>query len=121
MEEQTQKANEAVNHPSHYNQYPIEVIDMMERIFGLEATELWCVMTAFKYRMRMGHKDDIQQDMEKEQWYLRRAESIRYRQMNIASENISAEAKLRAISEVLRTSCDVQAIFAELKRILEIK
>lgn len=121
MEEQTQKANEAVNHPSHYNQYPIEVIDMMERIFGQAATELWCVMTAFKYRMRMGHKDDIQQDMEKEQWYLRRAESIRYRQMHIASENTSAEDKLRAISKVLRTSCDVQAIFAELKRILEIK
>lgn len=121
MEEQTQKANEAVNHPSHYNQYPIEVIDMMESIFGLEATKLWCVMTAFKYRMRMGHKDDIQQDMEKEQWYLRRAESLRYRQKNIMSENISAEAKLRAISEVLRTTCDVQAIFAELRRILEIK
>jgi selenocysteine lyase/cysteine desulfurase len=113
-----EKSNNVTNHPSYYNQYPIEVIDMMERIFGLENTELWCVMTAFKYRMRMGHKDDIQQDMEKEQWYLRRAESLRYRQKNIASENISAEAKLRAISEVYRTTSDVQAFFAELKRIL---
>ena len=121
MEEQTQKANEAVNHPSHYNQYPIEVIDMMERIFGLEATEVWCTMTAFKYRMRAGYKDNLTQVLKKEQWYLRKAKELRYRQKNIASENISAEAKIRAISEVLRTTCDVQAIFAELKRILEIK
>ena len=101
--------------------YDLETIEMMRKIWGDEAVAQWCEMTAFKYRMRMGHKDDIQQDMEKEQWYLRRAESLRYRQKNIASENISAEAKLRAISEVLRTTCDVQAIFAELKRILEIK
>lgn len=112
---------EQVNHPQHYKTYDVETIDMMIRIWGIQETISFCKLNAFKYRMRMGHKDDIQQDMEKEQWYLRRAEALRYRQKNIASENISAEAKIRAISEVLRTSCDVQAIFAELKRILEIK
>ena len=29
---------EQVNHPEHYNQYDIEVIDMMERIFGIKDT-----------------------------------------------------------------------------------
>lgn len=67
---------EMVNHPSHYNQYPKETIDMMVDIFGKEATRLWCVMTAFKYRMRMGLKDDIQQDFEKEQWYLNKAKEL---------------------------------------------
>ena len=67
------------------------------------------------------YKDNLTQVLKKEQWYLRKAKELRYRQKNIASENISAEAKIRAISEVLRTTCDVQAIFAELKRILEIK
>ena len=67
---------EMVNHPSHYNQYPKETIDMMVDIFGKEATRQWCVMTAFKYRMRMGLKDDIQQDFEKEQWYLNKAKEL---------------------------------------------
>lgn len=68
---------EQVNHPSHYGQYPIETIDMMERIFGREKTLWWCIMTAFKYRMRMGHKDPIEQDLAKERWYLDYAEKLR--------------------------------------------
>ena len=67
---------EMVNHPSHYNQYPKETIDMMVDIFGKEATRQWCVMAAFKYRMRMGLKDDIQQDFKKEQWYLNKAKEL---------------------------------------------
>lgn len=70
------KDKEMVNHPSHYNQYPIETIDMMVSIFGKEATRQWCVMTAFKYRMRLGHKDDVQQDLAKEQWYLNKAKEL---------------------------------------------
>ena len=64
-----------VNHPAHYNDYPIETIDMMERIWGKSAVKLWCEMTAFKYRMRLGHKDDINQDLKKESWYLQKAKS----------------------------------------------
>jgi len=118
MEEQTQKINRNVEHPSHYNQYPIETIDMMERIFGLEATELWCVMTAFKYRMRLGHKDDTQQDMEKEQWYLHRADYIRDKQKQQAAEQFTAEAKLRAINLAMQNLCDVQGLLREIRHIL---
>lgn len=59
---------EQVNHPAHYNNYDVEVIDMMRRIWGDEATALWCKMTAYKYRMRMGTKPDntIFQDIAKE-------------------------------------------------------
>ena len=67
---------EMVNHPSHYNQYPKEIIDMMVDIFGRDAVRQWCVMTAFKYRMRMGLKDDIEQDFNKEQWYLNKAKEL---------------------------------------------
>lgn len=66
-----------VKSPSHYNQYPIETIDMMERVFGTLDTITWCMMTAFKYRMRMGLKDDINQDLAKEEWYLKKAEELR--------------------------------------------
>lgn len=63
---------EMVNHPKHYNNYEIEVIDMMERIWGPEETAIFCKLNAFKYRMRLGTKptSDIQEDLKKEKWYL---------------------------------------------------
>ena len=72
-------AYEMVNHPTHYNQYDIEVIDMIIRIWGPEAAALWCDITAFKYRMRMGTKPDnsIEQDIKKEPWYLNKSKEIR--------------------------------------------
>lgn len=69
-------SKEQVNHPSHYNRYDIETIDMMERVFGTLDTINWCRMTAFKYRMRLGLKDDIEQDLAKEEWYLKKAEEL---------------------------------------------
>ena len=69
-------SEEKVNHPKHYNKYPIEVIDMMESIWGIEATINFCIMNAFKYRMRLGEKDDITQDLAKEEWYLKKAQEL---------------------------------------------
>lgn len=63
--------------PSHYKQYPIEVIDMMIAIFGKEAARNYCLMTAFKYRMRLGHKDAVDQELKKEKWYLDKAEELK--------------------------------------------
>lgn len=82
------KKYEMVNHPQHYNNYDVEVVDMMERIWGTKATIEWCKMTAYKYRMRMGTKpaeDDtkeamkakLMEDFEKEQWYLDKAEELK--------------------------------------------
>lgn len=70
---------EHVNHPSHYNNYSIEAIDMMVKIWGNEKTADWCEMTAFKYRMRMGTKPEnpIDQDLAKEKWYLDKAKELR--------------------------------------------
>ena len=61
-----------VNHPQHYNNYDVEVIEMMRRIWGDEAVDTWAKLTAFKYRMRMGTKPDtpVEQDLEKENFYL---------------------------------------------------
>ena len=69
---------EMVNHPSHYNNYDVEVVDMMERIWGKEATANWCKMTAFKYRMRMGTKpgSTVHEDLQKEAWYLNKAKEL---------------------------------------------
>ena len=78
---------EMVNHPQHYNNYDVEVVDMMEKIWGTKATMEWCKMTAYKYRMRMGTKpaeDDtreamqkkLMEDFNKEQWYLDKAKEL---------------------------------------------
>ena len=68
---------EEVNYPARYNQYSVEAIDMMIAIWGPEKTADWCEMTAFKYRMRLGHKDDIEQELAKEKWYLDKAKELR--------------------------------------------
>ena len=74
-----EKPYEFVNHPSHYNNYSVEVIDMMLCIYGPQKTFDFCEMNAYKYRMRMGTKPgiDINQDLEKERWYLKKAKEIK--------------------------------------------
>ena len=70
--------SEQVNHPKHYNHYPIEVIDMMISIWGLSKAIDFCYMNAFKYRMRLGLKnpDHFQEDRDKEEWYLKKAKEL---------------------------------------------
>lgn len=60
---------EQVNHPQHYTTYDVETIDMMLRIWGVQETISFCKLNAFKYRMRAGHKDNAQQDIDKALWY----------------------------------------------------
>jgi len=70
---------EYVNHPSHYNSSSIETIEKMRRIWGNEQTALWCEMTAFKYRDRIGNKPDNSNDQEvgKIKWYENKARELR--------------------------------------------
>ncbi len=77
--ENSNKEYEYVNHPKHYNNYDVEVIDMMQRIFGIEATYYFALLNAFKSRMRAGTKPKIsvQQDLDKEEWYLTKAEELK--------------------------------------------
>jgi hypothetical protein len=72
------EVEKAVN-PSHYKQFSVETIDMMERIWGIEALILHCEMTCFKYKMRSGKKDDVVQEQKKADWYLNKAQELRGR------------------------------------------
>lgn len=60
----------------HYNQQPIEVIDMMLAVYGKEAVIHFCLLNSFKYRMRAGHKDDAVKDIEKALWYEKKAKEL---------------------------------------------
>lgn len=70
---------EEINHPDHYNVYDVEVVDMMERIFGIEETMSWCKLNAFKYRMRAGEKptSTIEKDIKKEKWCLNKYKELK--------------------------------------------
>lgn len=58
---------EQVNHPSHYNDGKIEVIEYIEdKDFNFNLGNV------IKYVSRAGKKDDIIQDLKKAHWYLER-------------------------------------------------
>ena len=65
--------------PKHYQEFSVEVIDMMAAIWGKEATALHCEMCAFKYKLRAGSKPDqpIERDLDKAAWYLSKAKELR--------------------------------------------
>lgn len=65
------EANEdTVNHPSHYMQGSIEVIDMIESaVTGLEPFEAVLVGNAMKYLCRWKHKNGVE-DLQKAIWYI---------------------------------------------------
>lgn len=54
---------------SHYKQGRIDVMVMLERVYGTEAAMLFCEMNAFKYRLRLGHKNQDASDLIKIKWY----------------------------------------------------
>lgn len=58
---------DAVNHPSHYTAYPVEVIELTEHLN-------FCRGNAVKYLCRAGlkSKDTEIEDLEKARWYLNR-------------------------------------------------
>ena len=66
-----------INKQTHYNQYRFETIEMMIRIWGVEKTVIFCEMNAFKYRMRAGFKGDVNEDLAKEKYYLKKAKELR--------------------------------------------
>ena len=58
---------EMVDHPSHYNQGKIEVIDAIED-WDLN----FCEGNVIKYVARHRHKSEPLEDLEKAKWYLER-------------------------------------------------
>lgn len=59
--------SDSVNHPTHYTQWPVEVIDLTER-------ETFLIGNIVKYALRAGVKDAATygEDMAKACWYARR-------------------------------------------------
>lgn len=57
--------SDPVDHPAHYNQYPVEVIEVTEHLN-------FCLGNVVKYVLRADHKGNAIQDLRKARWYLDR-------------------------------------------------
>jgi len=64
--------NDEVNHPAHYADDQFECIDVMMATQGLDATQDFCILNAFKYLYRHRKKGGIE-DLKKADWYLQYA------------------------------------------------
>ena len=76
------KVQEVEKHDKHYLESVVEPIKVMEKLFTKEELKGFIKGNILKYRLRMGHKDDIQKEMDKirvyEQWLakLERGEAL---------------------------------------------
>ena len=71
------KAADMVNHPPHYN-HPgqPEVWEQMVALFGKDAYINFARLSAFKYRMRAGYKQDAAEDIRKAMWYEKKIQEL---------------------------------------------
>ncbi len=76
------RVQEVGKHDKHYLESVVEPIKVMEKMFTKEELKGFIKGNILKYRLRMGHKDDIQKEMDKirvyEQWLakLERGEAL---------------------------------------------
>ena len=80
---------EYVNHPDHYNN-KYECIDVMEDVFGQEATFNFCLLNAFKYLYRCLRKHNSPtEDIKKAIWYLNKTLQLENQscKQNIQNDN----------------------------------
>ena len=76
------KVQEVDKHDKHYLESVVEPIKVMEKLFTKEELKGFIKGNILKYRLRMGHKDAIQKEMDKirvyEQWLakLERGEAL---------------------------------------------
>lgn len=69
-EDEGSTAYDSKGNAAHYTVNRIDTFTVYERTFGTLACMLFCEMTAMKYRMRVGHKDQpIEQEIKKIKWY----------------------------------------------------
>lgn len=72
--------SDMVNHPQHYTQAEKETIDEMVILFGYEATINFCVLNAYKYKVRAPFKGKMEEDLKKADWYINEASALKQEQ-----------------------------------------
>lgn len=65
-----------VQRPEHYTGHGVECIDAMLLLFPLKEVVAFCKLNAFKYRYRAPFKGQMEQDIEKADWYLNKVREL---------------------------------------------
>jgi hypothetical protein len=74
IERARKAAGDPVKRPQHYTRGEVEVIDYIEQVVKDYPPEVaYHIGNVLKYLSRAPHKGAMQQDLEKAEWYLRRA------------------------------------------------
>lgn len=63
------KPVDMVHNPKHYQQFGMEVIDIIRHVLGPEGFRAYCIGNELKYRLRAGDKGDAAQDLAKAMKY----------------------------------------------------
>jgi hypothetical protein len=65
------KENAAVKNPSHYDFFPgVEAIQIIRASLTADEWKGYCMGNKIKYRLRAGSKDNLQQDIDKSNFYV---------------------------------------------------
>jgi hypothetical protein len=91
--ENIHKAEDAINHPAHYNQGEIECIDAIKSMLGFDGFIAYLRGNIAKYNWRLMHKGKSLADAQKLGWYQARLEKELQGANNVGSKVSSAEAK----------------------------
>lgn len=69
---------EDIEKPARYNEFDIEVLEMMRILFGKDDVKAFLKLSAFKYRLRAGHKKNTapEVDIQKAMYCMKRKEEI---------------------------------------------
>ncbi len=63
--------------PERYNEFSQSVLEMAVAIYGKKKVAAFCEINAFKYQMRLGNKDDIEKELFKKRWYLKKMKKLK--------------------------------------------
>lgn len=71
IEKSTKKdTNDDIEHPQRYNQGGIECFDVIEKFYGKDALEQFCLSNVLKYVMRCKLKNNYLNDLKKAKFYI---------------------------------------------------
>ena len=98
--------SDPVNHPTHYKLFPgQEAIDIIQAALTPEEFRGYLKGNALKYRLRAGNKDDLQQDIDKAEWYRNRLMSeaakgeLTRRSMQIIQKQTADERRMDIVGQ----------------------
>lgn len=73
---------------------------MMISVYGVEKVIDFCRINSFKYRMRAGHKDDIESDIKKALWYENKASELSSSNDNSNDSSVSLDGDASVIETI---------------------